>query len=416
MRSAPARRSKELVHSTNGNARRAFCLVLDSLGVGALPDAEAFGDAGTHTLDHLIAAARPVALPNLTALGLGAIEGVREVPRPDLARGAFGRLTEVSPGKDTSTGHWEMMQCPLEERFPVYPDGFGDDVLEPLIERTAVPGVLCNAPASGTEVIERLGAEHVATGKPIVYTSADSVLQVAAHAEHFGLERLYAFCEVAREITRDAGLGRVIARPFVGEPGAYQRTYDRKDYSLVPPRDTTLDRLVAAGREVVGVGKIGDIFAGRGLTRSLHTEGNADGLEHTLAVADVLGEGGFCFVNLVDFDMLFGHRRDPEGYARALEAFDAWLPRLTERLRPGDLVLLSADHGNDPTFDAGTDHTREYVPVIAFGEDVAAGVDLGTRASFADLGATVADWLGIDAAGAPGTSFARELRRSAAGA
>lgn len=389
--------------------RRAFCLVLDSLGVGALPDAAAFGDAGTHTLDHLIAASKPVALPNLAALGLGAIEGVREVPRPDGLRGAFGRMAERSPGKDTSTGHWEMMQCPLEQQFPVYPDGFGDDVLGPLIERCGLPGVLCNAPASGTEVIARLGDEHVRTGKPIVYTSADSVLQIAAHEQHFGLERLYAVCEVAREITRASGLGRVIARPFVGESGAYERTYNRKDYSLLPPRETTLDRLVAAGRDVVGVGKIEDIFAGRGLTRSVHTEGNADGLEHTLAVADELADGGFCFVNLVDFDMLFGHRRDANGYARALEAFDAWWPRFEERLRPGDLVLLSADHGNDPTFLEGTDHKREYVPVLAFGPDAAAGVDLGTRASFADLGATVAEWLGLEAADAPGASFARAL-------
>jgi len=391
------------------NGRRAFCLVLDSLGVGAMPDAEAFGDAGTHTLDHLIAAARPVALPNLEALGLGAIAGVREVPRPDALRGAFGRMAERSPGKDTSTGHWEMMQCPLEQRFPVYPDGFGDEVLGPLIERAGLPGVLCNAPASGTEVIARLGDEHLRTGKPIVYTSADSVLQVAAHEQHFGLERLYQVCEIAREITRASGLGRVIARPFVGEPGTFERTYNRKDYSLLPPRETTLDRLVAAGREVVGVGKIEDIFAGRGLTRSVHTEGNADGLEHTLAVADELADGGFCFVNLVDFDMLFGHRRDAHGYARALEAFDAWWPRFEERLRPGDLVLLSADHGNDPTFDRGTDHTREFVPVLAFGPEAAAGVDLGTRASFADLGATVAEWLGVEVADAPGASFARAL-------
>lgn len=389
--------------------RRAFCLVLDSLGVGAMPDAESFGDAGTHTLDHLLAASRPVALPNLTALGLGAIEGVHELASPPRPRGAFGRMAERSPGKDTSTGHWEMMQCPLEQQFPVHPDGFGDDVLGPLIERTGLAGVLCNAAASGTEVIARLGEEHVRTGKPIVYTSADSVLQIAAHEEHFGLQRLYEVCEVAREITRASGLGRVIARPFVGEPGAYRRTYNRKDYSLLPPRDTTLDRLVAAGREVVGVGKIEDIFAGRGLTRSVHTEGNADGLERTLTVASELADGGFCFLNLVDFDMLFGHRRDAQGYARALEEFDRWWPTFEAQLRPGDLVLLSADHGNDPTFEAGTDHTREYVPVLAFGPEAAAGVDLGTRASFADLGATVAEWLGVASADAPGASFARQL-------
>jgi phosphopentomutase len=401
--------------------RRVFCLVLDSLGVGALPDAAAFGDAGSHTLDHLLAAAGEVRLPNLEAAGLGRIAGVNGPRTVERARGGFGRMAERSPGKDTSTGHWEMMQCPLERQFPVHPDGFGDDVLGPLIERTGVPGVLCNAAASGTEVLDRLGAEHLATGKPIVYTSADSVLQVAAHAEHFGLERLYAFCEVARDITRAAGLGRVIARPFVGEVGSFQRTYDRKDYSLDPPRDTTLDRLVAAGREVVGVGKIKDIFAGRGVTRSIHTEGNADGLEHTLEVAKELAGGGFCFVNLVDFDMLFGHRRDAIGYARALEAFDAWMPELDALLRPGDLVLLTADHGNDPTFMDGTDHTREYVPILAYGardgSELVADVDLGTRETFADVGATVIEWLGLEAeADAPGRSFAAELRGARANA
>lgn len=401
--------SERRTTSMNGIRRRprVFCLVLDSLGVGALPDAADFGDEGTHTLDHLLAAAHPVRLANLERLGLGRIAGVARVEVVANPRGAFGRLAETSPGKDTSTGHWELMQCPLDQRFPVFPDGFPASVIEPLVARTGVPGVLCNAPASGTEVIARYGAEHVATGMPIVYTSADSVLQVAAHEEHFGLERLLEFCQVARAITLPLGLGRVIARPFVGEPGAYSRTYNRRDYSLVPPHDTTLDRLKAAGHEVVGVGKIEDIFAARGLTRSVHTEGNADGLEHTLSIASEL-ESGFCFVNLVDFDMLFGHRRDPDGYARALEAFDRWLPRLDALLRPDDLVLLTADHGNDPTFRATTDHTREYVPLLAYGARVTGGVDLGTRSTFADVGATVAQWLGLPASG-PGTSFVREL-------
>jgi phosphopentomutase len=398
---------------TANDGARVFCIVIDSLGVGALPDAASFGDVGTHTLDHLVAAARPVRLPRLEALGLGHVPGVREVARVERPRGAFGRLAETSPGKDTSTGHWELMQCPLAQQFPVFPRGFDQALIGELVARTGVPGVLCNAPASGTEVIERFGAEHVATLAPIVYTSADSVLQVAAHEEHFGLERLYRFCEVARELTRPMGLGRVIARPFVGaaaaagRPSTWKRTYNRKDYSLVPPTDTTLDRLKRAGREVVGVGKIEDIFAARGLTQSVHTEGNADGLERTLVVAKELASG-FCFVNLVDFDMLFGHRRDPHGYARALEAFDVWLPRFDALLREQDLVIVTADHGNDPTFTQTTDHTREYVPLLAYGPRVKSGTALGTRASFSDVGATVAEWLGLEAA-APGRSFAREL-------
>jgi phosphopentomutase len=399
-------------HATASATARVFCIVLDSLGVGALPDAREFGDEGTHTLDHLLAAAAPVRLPNLERLGLGNVPGVHGLAPAREPRAAFGRLAELSPGKDTSTGHWELMQVPLEQRFPVFPQGFPPAVIEPLVARTRVPGVLCNAPASGTEVIERFGAEHVRTGQPIVYTSADSVLQVAAHEQHFGLERLLAFCEVARELTRPLGLGRVIARPFVGESGAYRRTYNRRDYSLVPPRDTTLDRLKAAGRDVVGVGKIEDIFAARGLTQALHTEGNADGLERTLDVARELA-GGLCFVNLVDFDMLFGHRRDPHGYARALEQFDAWLPRLDALLAPDDLVVLTADHGNDPTFRATTDHTREYVPVLAYGPRVRGGVDLGTRRSFADVGASVADWLGLPPAG-PGESFVPAIARGGA--
>ena len=384
---------------------RVFLIVLDSLGVGALPDAAEFGDAGAHTLNNIISATGGLEVPRLTALGLGSIEGVTGLPAE--AGAAFGRCAERSPGKDTSTGHWEMMGCALSESFPVYPAGFPQDLMESFVERCGLPGVLCNAAASGTEIIERLGAEHVASGKPIVYTSADSVFQVAAHEEHFGLERLLEICSVARELLTPLGVGRVIARPFVGENGSFKRTYNRRDYSLLPPKETTLDRLKAADIPVIGVGKIDDIFAGRGLTASHHTQGNRDGMEQTLALADEVDEG-LVFVNLIDFDMLYGHRRDAAGYRVALEEFDAQLMELAQRLRPGDLLLLTADHGNDPTHSPGTDHTREYVPVLAAGPGLATAVDLGTRDTFADIGATVEEFLGLEAAG-PGESFYPDL-------
>lgn len=384
-------------------SRRVFLIVLDSLGVGALPDAAEFGDEGAHTLDHLVRAAGGIELPRLQAFGLGNIEGVDSIPAAATPVASFGRCAERSPGKDTSTGHFEMMGCVLEERFPTYPNGFPAELIDEFCERAKLPGVLENKPASGTEVIERLGAEHLATGKPIVYTSADSVFQVAAHADHFGLERLYEVCEIARELTRPLGLGRVIARPFIGELGAFQRTYDRRDYSLEPPSETTLDRLKAAGHEVVGIGKISDIFAGRGLTRSVHTEGNRDGMQATIAEARTL-DAGLVFVNLVDFDMLYGHRRDATGYARALEAFDEDLRALELELRDEDVVLLTADHGNDPTHTQTTDHTREYVPILAYSKSSAPGQDLGTRSTFADIGATVERALGLTPCG-PGTDL-----------
>ena len=387
--------------------RRVFVLVLDSLGVGALPDAEAMGDGGSHTLDHLVEAAGLTA-PHLIGSGLGCIEGVSSLPCEPSNRGAFGRLAETSPGKDTPTGHWEMMNCPLDRAFPVYPQGFPDELLEEWCSRTGLEGWLENLPASGTEVIERLGVEHVESGHPIVYTSADSVLQIAAHEEHFGLERLYEICRVARELLDPLGVGRVIARPFVGEAGAFERTYNRKDYSLEPPAETTLDRLIAAEVPVVAVGKIQHIFAGRGISRSIHTEGNADGMKQTVELARTL-ERGLVFVNLVDFDMLYGHRRDAAGYARALEQFDGSLGELLQELGDEDLVLMTADHGSDPTH-PGTDHTREYVPILARGPQVRAGVDLGTRQSFADVGATVEDAFGLDARG-PGRSFLAEILR-----
>lgn len=389
--------------------RRVFLIVLDSLGVGALPDADRFGDGGAHTLDHLVEAAGPPRIPRLVSLGLGHVPGVTSVPRAGRPEACYGRLAEVSAGKDTSTGHWELMNCPLDAPFPTFPRGFDDALLGEWARRAGVPGWLGNETASGTEIIERLGAEHIASGKPIVYTSADSVLQIAAHERHFGLRRLYDACAAARELTRPLGLGRVIARPFVGEVGAFRRTYNRKDYSLEPPRETTLDRLCAAGVPVVGVGKIHDIFAGRGLTRSVHTEGNRDGMAKTLAAARDLVLG-LVLVNLVDFDMLFGHRRDPAGYRRALEEFDEDLIRFESLRREEDVFVLTADHGNDPTKREHTDHTREHVPLLCYGDALKQGVALGTRASFADVGATVEELFDLPAAG-PGRSFLGEIAR-----
>jgi len=385
---------------------RVFVLVLDSLGVGELPDAAAFGDAGAHTLDHLVAAAGGLQAPNLIELGLGCVPGVSSLPRPARALGAFGRAREASPGKDTSTGHWEMMGCPLTQAFPVYEGGFPQAIVDEFVRRTGVSGVLGNTAASGTEIIARLGVEHIQSGKPIVYTSADSVFQIAAHETHFGLERLYECCRIAREILDPLGVGRVIARPFVGEPGAFTRTYNRRDWSMLPPQDTTLVRLQRHGVRVVGVGKIEDIFAGVGIDESLHTEGNRDGMRVTLEVAQRL-EHGFVFVNLVDFDMLYGHRRDARGYRKALEEFDAdWVP-FQQALRPDDLVILTADHGNDPTKMETTDHTREYIPILVAGTRVRGGTNLGTRMTFADIGATVEEAFGLPPAPV-GTSFLRE--------
>lgn len=389
--------------------KRVFLLVLDSLGIGALPDAASFGDDGAHTLDHLVAATGGLDAPRLIQLGLGSIPGVESLPRVSEPGGAFGRAAELSPGKDTSTGHWEMMGCPLDRAFPVFPRGFPPEILDPFVRRSAIPGVLGNVPASGTEILDRLGAEHLATGKPIVYTSADSVFQVAAHAESFGLERLYEICRIAREILNPYGVARVIARPFVGTPGAFRRTYDRRDFSLPPPRETVLDRLARACVPVIGIGKIPDIFTGRGVTESVHTEGNRDGMAATVERARGL-ERGLVFVNLVDFDMLYGHRRDPFGYRKALEEFDSDLAELEMRLRPGDLLILSADHGNDPTKLETTDHTREYVPVLATGPGIRRGVELGTRDTFADIGATVEGALGLPPQG-PGRSFLGGLVR-----
>jgi phosphopentomutase len=392
--------------------RRIFLVILDSLGVGALDDAALFGDGGAHTLDHLVRAGGGLDAPRLEALGLGHVPGVKSVRRSEAPEACFGRCAELSAGKDTTSGHWELMGVIQNGPFPTFPDGFSAEILDEFTRRCGLAGVLCNAPASGTEVIERLGPEHLATGKPIVYTSADSVFQVAAHEEHFGLDRLLEACVIAREILDPLGVARVIARPFVGEPGSFRRTYNRRDYSLPPPEETSLDRLLAAGIDTVGIGKIEDIFAGRGVGESIHTEGNRD-VMRVLVEEARSRESGLIFANLVDFDMLYGHRRDPVGYRKAIEEFDAGLAAFEAELRPDDLVILTADHGNDPTHSPGTDHTREYVPLLLFGPAARRGVALGTRASFADIGASVEELLGLDPRHcSAGLSFASEVTSS----
>jgi phosphopentomutase len=384
---------------------RFVILVADSVGAGAMPDAAEYGDAGADTLGNLSRAVGGLSLPVMGRMGLGNVVPILGVPPVTRPAASWGRMAERSPGKDTITGHWEMMGVSLSKPLPLFPHGFPPEVLDPWIAATGVPGVLANRVASGTQIIEELGEEHQHTGKPIVYTSADSVFQVAAHEETVPLETLLAWCREARRILDPLRVARVIARPFVGKPGAYRRTYNRKDFSLLPPRQTVLERVAAAGVPVVGVGKIGDIFDRRGISEDVHTEGNADGLRRTGEILDRM-ERGLLFVNLVDFDMLWGHRNDARGYARALEEMDRGLPGVLGRLRAGDLLALTADHGCDPTTPS-TDHSREYVPLLVSvpGRD---GVPLGTRPTFADLGATVAEYFGLRAA--EGESFLEEVR------
>jgi phosphopentomutase len=386
--------------------RRFVILVADSVGCGALPDARAYGDEGSDTLGNTSRAVGGLALPTLGRMGLGHVTDILGVP-PDAAPLAFhGRMAERSKGKDTITGHWEMMGIVLREALALYPRGFPPEILEPFLRETGAPGVLGNVAASGTVIIQELGEEHQRTGKPIVYTSADSVFQIAAHEETVPLDTLYAWCRVARRILDPFRVARVIARPFVGTPGKYVRTYNRRDFALATPGPTVLEKLVGAGVPVFGVGKIPDIYDRKGITDELHTEGNADGLAKTEALLDRV-DHGLVFVNLVDFDMLYGHRNDARGYARALEEMDRALPRILGKLRPGEVAALTADHGCDPTTPS-TDHSREYVPLVVHAPGHGGGA-LGTRGSFADLGATVADFFGVKAD--VGRSFLPDLAR-----
>lgn len=375
--------------------KRVILIVLDSLGIGALPDAEHYGDAGAHTLDHIADSIPDFKIPNLIKLGLGNIDGVTKVPRESSPLGAYGRLAEMSKGKDTITGHWEIAGLYTETPFKTFPE-FPKAFME-AFEKAIGTGTLGNYAASGTEIIETLGPEHEKTGKPIVYTSADSVFQIAANTSIIPLERLYQICEIAREmLAGDLRVGRVIARPYVIEGGKRVRTADRKDYAVSPSGKSVLDHIREAGKIVYSVGKIRDIFNGQGISISVHTESNMDGVDKTLQAMYADFEG-LIFVNLVDFDSKYGHRRDPMGYGRAIEDFDGRLPEIMAAMKPEDLLILCADHGNDPEH-AGTDHTREHVPVMVYGSGVKPGVNLGTRKSFADIGAAVAEYLSVQKA------------------
>ncbi len=380
--------------------RRITWIVLDSVGIGEMPDAAAYGDAGSDTLGH-IARQRTLRLPNLAALGLGNIRPLEHVGPADHPVGAFGRCALASPGKDTTTGHWEMAGIHLTRPFPLFPRGFPRDMLDEL-ERRIGRGALGNYAASGTEIIKELGEEHMRTGKPIVYTSADSVFQVAAHEEVIPLWELYKICETARDILRGPlEVGRVIARPFEGRPGAFVRTPNRKDYAVPPPKGMLLDQLESNKVPVMSIGKIFDVFLGRGIGDHEKTKNNTDGLAKTLEALNQL-DRGLLFVNLVDFDQLYGHRNDVEGYAKALEEFDEWLPSLYSKLTADDLVILTADHGCDPTTPS-TDHSREYVPLLAYRPRNTKGVDLGLRTTLSDIGQTVAQNFGTNIS--QGTSF-----------
>jgi len=403
---------------------RAIVIVLDSVGCGGAEDAAAYGDAGADTLGHIAEACATGAgdrdglrsgalhIPNLVRLGLSqaceastgrALAGIA-APESPLGRHGYG--VEVSQGKDTPSGHWEIAGCPVPFKwgyFTALENSFPADLVDAIIRAGALPGILGNRHASGTAVIDELAEEHIATGQPICYTSVDSVLQIAAHETHFGLDRLYELCRKVRVLVDPLRIGRVIARPFVGDAATgFTRTGNRKDYAIPPPNETILDRLAQAGRPIVTVGKIGDIFAHRNTGEEIKPFGNAAMVASALEAFARLPDGGFCFVNLVDFDTEYGHRRDIPGYAAALEAFDRELPRLEAVLRPGDLAVITADHGNDPSW-PGSDHTREHVPILAFGPEVGGGT-IGRRESFADIAATIGDWLGVGPVG-PGRSF-----------
>ncbi|MEZ5422792.1 MAG: phosphopentomutase [Pyrinomonadaceae bacterium] len=385
---------------------RICLMVLDSAGIGEMPDAADWGDAGADTLGHILEQ-RKVSLPNLQRLGLGNITPLKGLPAVASPIGSYGKCTLKSDGKDTTTGHWEMAGVILKQGFPKFPDGFPDRIIDRFVAETGVPGVLGNVPASGTEIIKKLGEEHVATGKPIVYTSADSVFQIAAHEEVIPIDRLYEICEIARKILHgDDEVARVIARPFLGTNSAnFKRTENRHDYAVPPPSDNLLPVLANAGLDVVCVGKIASIYDNIGVTADLVGKNNDQAVDSTIEALNAESRG-LIFSNLVDFDMLYGHRRDPEGYAKALEEFDTRLPEIMAAMKDDDLLMITADHGNDPTKE-GSDHTREYVPLIVYGKNARPGVALGTRQSLSDIGQTIAENFGLSIA--DGVSFLKEL-------
>jgi phosphopentomutase len=381
----------ESASSSSARPDRVILIVLDSVGAGELPDAATYGDEGSDTIGN-ISRAVPLRVATLRRLGLSRVTTIGG-DAGAVPEGAFGRMAEASPGKDSVTGHWELAGLVLDRPFPVFPDGFPPSIMEPFEARIGRP-TLGNKAASGTAIIDELGPEHMRTGRPIVYTSADSVFQIAAHEAVIPVAQLYEFCEIAFELVgHGLGVGRVIARPFVGQPGAFQRTANRRDFALTPFEPTLLDALTAAGWPVVAIGKIEDLFAGRGISRAVHTSSDADGMDQVELALETTSRG-LIFANLVDFDTVYGHRNDPAGYAANLERFDGRLASLLPRLGPNDLLIITADHGNDPTTPS-TDHSREHVPLLVYGPSVRAGVNLGVRSTFADLGQTIADLFGV---------------------
>lgn len=368
--------------------KRVILIVLDSVGAGALPDAGEYGDENSNTLSHIARTVGGLKLPALEKLGLGNIIEISGVMPAEDVKAYYGKMCERSKGKDTTVGHWELMGVITERPFPTFPDGFPEEILAEIRKNTGVE-FIGNYPASGTEIIKQLGEEHLRTGKPILYTSADSVFQVAAHVDVIPLEELYSICERAREILNKYGVARVIARPFTGRIGSFYRTPDRRDYSIPPPQKTVLDFIHASGHYVCGIGKVGEIFAGHGFTEVIHARGNRETMETIKKKIQQIQEG-LIFANLVDFDMLYGHRNDPEGYARALEEFDDWLGRFLHEIRKNDLLIITADHGNDPTTPS-TDHSREYVPLIVYSPAFHSSASLGIRQTFADVGQTIGE-------------------------
>jgi len=388
--------------------KRAVIIILDGVGCGELPDAALYGDVGSNTLANVAKVAGGIALPNLYKAGLGNITSIQGVGRNPQAEAAFGKMQEVALDKDSTSGHWEIAGLKVKQKFPTYPNGFPKDIIDKFIELTGVPGVLCNLPYSGTEALTDFGDEHVKSKKPIVYTSADSVFQIAVHEEIYSLPELYRFCELAREeiFGGDPNIGRVIARPFLGNDAKdFYRTGNRKDYSVAPPRDTLLDIIKSAGLEVAGVGKIEDLFNFSGLTQSEHTKDNPSGIEQTIKFLNSV-ENGLIFTNLVDFDSKWGHRNNPIGFAEGLMYFDQRLPEILQNMKDDDLIFITADHGCDPTM-PGTDHSREYIPLLVFGKNIKAA-DLGTRRSFSDIAATISEYLEVSAP-ENGTSFLKEI-------
>ena len=389
----------------NSKIDRVLLLILDSVGIGELPDAKDYNDEGSNTLGNIIKTLGSIHLPNLEAMGLGLVQGGEGLQKVKKPIASYGRMAEASKGKDTAAGHWEIAGLIIDKPFPTYPHGFPKEILDSFKKETGLD-YLGNKAASGTEIIKELGEEHIKTGKPIVYTSADSVFQIAAHEDIISADRLYEICMVARNIADKYNIGRVIARPFLGNKGSFKRTERRKDFSIAPPEETVLDRLMAKDIPVIGIGKIGDIYGHRGVTQEIHTKNNMDGVDKTIDVIKQI-KRGLVFTNLVDFDMLYGHRNDVAGYADALIEVDKRIPEMLTLLDDKDMLIITADHGCDPTT-LSTDHSREYVPLLVYGKKLKTGINLGTRETFADVGQTIAEVFNIGKM-KNGKSFLKDL-------